>query len=110
VSTRKLVEYDQETWAQPSRMFLCHSGDREHTVCKGWLACHKDSLLAYRLAVREGKLDPQLSDFTSPVDLHQSGSEAARAEMTSITNPPPAARRVIETILRRRFGSESESS
>lgn len=97
----KLRRYDEPTALQPRSMFMCHSGDTVTRVCKGWLACHGDELLAYRLAILKESLMPDSSDFTCPVELHPSGAAAADHGLSRIDNPPTEAIRMIDKLARR---------
>ena len=93
----KLVEYDNETHAQPFAVFMCHQ--RDGNLCGGWLACHdKDNLLALRIA----RVDPSVFDYVSPVPVFKSGREAAEHGMRDVSGPSPKAEKMISGLIRKR--------
>lgn len=100
----KLYAYDADTSEQPPAIFMCHQpNEGGATVCAGWLG-HTDpaDLLAVRLGVAMGALDPAALDYTTDVDLFDSGAEAAAHGLADIDRPSDAARRVVAKIQRRR--------
>ncbi|MFI1376040.1 DUF6283 family protein [Streptomyces longwoodensis] len=106
----KLRRYDADTPDQPTGLFQCHQADADSTVrrvCAGWAGCHEGrGLLALRLALLEGRIDEAtfeaVADYTSPVPLFFSGSEAAAHGETGIDAPTEEARRLIDKITRTR--------
>lgn len=106
----KLPAYDQPTFAQPARLFLCHQHDRDDDrarVCAGWAGCHDgDHLLALRVAVASGEITVEtadaIRDYASPVPLFTSGMEAAVHGMREIHRPSPDACTAIDKISRQR--------
>ncbi len=51
----KLPRYDLPTYDQPHGVFLCHQ--QNGCLCRGWLDCHGEGLLAIRLASAIGNID-----------------------------------------------------
>lgn len=106
----KLPAYDEPTFAQPARLFLCHQHDRADDrarVCAGWAGCHDgDHLLALRVAVSSGEITVEtadtIRDYASPVPLFTSGTEAAAHGMREIRSPGPDACTAIDKISRQR--------
>lgn len=97
----KLIEYDADTSSQPPMVFLCHDGDADRKLCKGWLACHGWELLAVRLAVIQGMLDVDETTFESPVPLHKSGRAAAEHGLRNLEQPDSKAQRMQHKLLRK---------
>lgn len=94
----KLPAYDRETGEQPIDMFQCHqhdAGDPEARICAGWIGCHGDQLLALRIWITLGRLDPDVLDYTTPTPLHPTGAAAAAHGMAEIHRPNAAAVRAI---------------
>lgn len=95
----KLPAYDGDIPEQTStRTFLCHQSAQE--ACAGWLG-HRDptELLAVRLGLADGSLDPSCADFSTDVELFASGREAAEHGMREIQQPDEPARTAIDKIL-----------
>lgn len=100
----KLPRYDDETHAQPTALFLCHSEGVAGThACSGWLG-HSDPsrLLAVRLGVVSGDVDPSCMDYTTDVELFSSGAEAAEHGRRDILRPSVRAAESIDKIVRTR--------
>lgn len=99
----KLPLYDLPTPLQPTALFLCHQNNGR--VCAGWCGAHDgEQLLALRAA---GSRDDMAGDdvlaamaYISPVPVFPSGADAARHGTAEIDNPGPAARRLVEKIVR----------
>jgi hypothetical protein len=93
----KLPEYDREMWEQPAGAFGCHQADG--SICSGWLG-YKDplDLLAVRLGISGGILDPVCAEYETNVPLFASGQEAADHGMKDYEHPGPAAAEVIRKI------------
>ena len=106
----KLPTYDEPTFAQPARLFLCHQHDRDDgraRVCSGWAGCYDGAhLLALRVAVSSGEITAQtadaIRDYRSPAPLFASGAEAAVHGMREIRSPGREARTAIGKISRNR--------
>jgi len=97
----KLPEYDGDMGTQPVAVFHCHQQDG--TVCSGWLGHRNpDDLLAVRLGLMAGRLDPSCLDYTTDVPLFASGAEAAEHGVRDITAPGAAARGTIDKLTRKR--------
>ena len=95
----KLPLYDQPTWAQPTRMFACHSAPAK--VCAGWAGCHDmGESLAARLAVSRREISPDIFGYTTAVPLFGSGAEAAEHGMRDLGTPGPEAQRKAAGLLR----------
>lgn len=98
----KLPGYDGDMAEQSSpAVFMCHQGDG--CVCSGWLG-HRDpsDLLAVRLGLITGHLDPSCADYRTTVPLFGSGAEAARHGLEQIHEPQPEAVAVIGKIVVKR--------
>jgi len=102
----KLPEYDGEIHEQVQheqalKEFHCHQGDG--TVCSGWLG-HREptDLLAVRLGIARGSLDPSCATYTTEVPLFPSGRAAAEHGMREVEAPSDEAVEVIEKISRKR--------
>ena len=100
----KLPRYDEDTSAQPAAMFMCHQeGQRGAHACSGWLG-HSDPsrLLAVRIGVISGDVDPSCMDYTTDVELFSSGAEAAEHGRREIRWPSAKAAESIDKIVRTR--------
>lgn len=98
---QKLPAYDAETMDQPIAVFSCHQGEGD--VCSGWLAHHDPAeLLAVRLGIMQGRLDPSCAEYSTEVPLFSSGAEAAEHGMAEIDSPDERAVKAIEKITRKR--------
>lgn len=92
----KLAAYDEETFAQPQGIFLCHQQDGR--ACAGWCAVHD---MAHSLALRLGahRIDSDtlnaILDYETPVDVFLSGTEAAQHGLADVMDPDARARRQI---------------
>jgi hypothetical protein len=101
----RLRGYDGEIGEQAAAgafgLFACHSTPA--LLCAGW-AGHRDpaDLLAIRIALSGGRLDPAVLDYATDVDLFESGDEAAQHGCAELRDPPPAAREAVRKILRAR--------
>lgn len=97
----KLPAYDNEMAEQPTSVFMCHQGDGK--ACAGWLG-YRDpyDLLAVRLSVATGRMDPSCMNYTGNANLFDSGAEAAAHGMRDMENPSPAAMAVMGKIERKR--------
>lgn len=97
----KLPGYDGETWAQTQRPFHCHTDQPQ--ICAGW-AGHRNpaDMLAVRLGVAHGGIDPSIYDYSTRVPLFASGAEAAEHGMRDLPDPSERARNAVRRIVRRR--------
>jgi hypothetical protein len=103
----KLIDYDAETHSQPLGLFQCHQTgpeDRPDRLCAGWVACHGSELLALRIAVSVGSLDPSVMGYTTDVPLFGSGTEAAEHGMAEIDDPSVEAQALMAKITGARDG------
>lgn len=99
----KLEKYDgdigdqMQHFPESCHAFSCHQGDGQ--LCSGWLG-HRDptELIAVRLGVSSGNLDPSVIDYTTDVPLFASGEEAAEHGRREIDAPSPKAQRTIEKV------------
>lgn len=101
----KLPAYDGdiadqlENPEQGLAVFLCHLGRKE--VCAGWLG-HRENpsdLLAVRMGISSGYLDPRCLDYETEVELLDSGRKAAEHGMRGIIAPDEQAQRAISKIM-----------
>jgi hypothetical protein len=98
---RKLPLYDAMTSSQPRGLFQCHqngNGDDRARLCAGWVGCHGGELLALRIGVATGGLDPKVFNYTTSVPLFASGFAAAAHGMRDIETPGDAACALVEKI------------
>lgn len=104
----KLPAYDAETMDQPTAAFSCHQGDGK--ICSGWLGFGDPAdLLAVRLGVMFGNLDPSCLEYSTDVELYGSGAEAAEHGVAEISEPQADAQEAIAKISRvRGFDSAEE--
>jgi hypothetical protein len=101
----KLPEYDKDMGEQPVAAFHCHQNDG--TVCSGWLGYRDPAdLLAVRLGIMRGRLDPSCAEYETNVPLFASGAEAAAHGVRDITAPGAAARGTINKVIRKREASD----
>jgi hypothetical protein len=86
----KLPEYDRDTQDQPIEAFGCHQKDG--AICAGWLGYGEPyDLLAVRLGIAMGTLDPSCGSYTTTVPLHESGTAAAEHGLRDLLDPSDAA-------------------
>lgn len=101
----KLPRYDGEISEQIENggisAFGCHQADG--SICSGWLG-HRDPLdmIAVRLGLSSGHLDPSCADYATSVPLFASGAEAAEHGKQEIDNPSPEATKLSHKIVRKR--------
>jgi hypothetical protein len=86
----KLPRYDGETFEQSPATFSCHAQDG--SVCAGWLG-HTDpgELLAVRIGIMSGHLDPSCAEYRTDVPLWSSGRAAAEHGLRDVDEPGTAA-------------------
>ncbi|WP_300265732.1 DUF6283 family protein [Microbacterium sp.] len=97
----RLAAYDEETYAQPTAAFMCHSGPS--AVCAGWLGFGDPAdLLAVRLGITLGTLEATCATYETPVPLHPSGRAAAEHGMADIAAPSTKALNAIRKIVQLR--------
>lgn len=99
----KLAQYDNETGDQPPGIFLCHDGDRETTICRGWLDTHdKNHLLALRFGMMAGTVAPDILDLPhSDVPTFSSGAEAMLHGLKDLEEPSYEAQAMMAKLKRR---------
>jgi hypothetical protein len=99
----KLINYDGEIGEQVAAgalgLFSCHSTPAD--LCAGW-AGHRDplDLLAVRLGLADGRVDPSIVDYRTDVELWRSGAEAAAHGLRDLDAPGRAAREAVRKIMR----------
>jgi len=97
----KLREYDNEIYDQPMGIFQCHQADRDDPgarLCAGWVGVHGQELLALRVGVATGQLDASVMEYSTPVELFASGTEAAEHGEADIEEPGEAAMDMVAKI------------
>jgi hypothetical protein len=94
----KLPRYDADIADQPQAVFMCHQQDG--CVCAGWLG-HRDprDLLAVRIGIITGSLDPACADYSTDVPLFPTGADAAAHGAVGVDEPGPRAAAAIEKLL-----------
>lgn len=109
----KILPYDNETFAQPPRVFMCHQNDG--ALCRGWLDCHGPDLLGMRLSCSMGEVDPkeliQALDDGPAVPVFETAADAAKHGRKSIKRPGRKAKLLMDKIeiRRSRNGDSSDS-
>jgi hypothetical protein len=105
---QKLAGYDGETFEQDATAtFLCHQADG--CACSGWLGHRNpENLLAVRLGLMRGVLDPSCLDYTTDVPLFESGAAAAEHGMKNFRKPREDAMLVISKISCQRSTSSDQ--
>lgn len=96
----KLARYDGEMGEQTSiAVFRCHQGAGD--VCSGWLG-HRDpaDMLAVRIGIIRGDLDPSCGEYTTDAPLFPTGAEAAAHGCHDIAAPSERAHQAIAKIVR----------
>lgn len=96
----KLARYDGDTMGQDPSLFLCHQQDGK--LCAGWVACHGGHLIALRLSLISGRVDPAVFDYESPVPVFSSGAEARDHGLRGVAKPDGRAIRAITKLTKRR--------
>jgi hypothetical protein len=101
----KLPRYDLPTAEQPFGAFFCHQ--QNGRLCSGWVGCHDmDESMGLRMAASAGLLTPEdvdaALDYECPVELFESGAEAARHGLADVPEPSEQAKRAIDKLERRR--------
>lgn len=97
----KLPQYDGDIASQAMagavKLFGCHQADGH--LCAGW-AGHRppDELLAVRLALSDGRIDPEVLDYETDVRLFPSGAATAEHGMTEIDAPSERAEQAIRKL------------
>lgn len=100
----KLPRYDLPTGDQPFGAFFCHQQDGR--LCAGWVGCHDmEESMGLRMAARGGLLDIEsweaALDYECPVELFETGAEAAEHGLADLRNPGDPARRTIDKLVQR---------
>ena len=100
----KIVPYDQPTSLQPTAVFMCHQADG--ALCRGWLDCHGQELLAIRLAANKGEVntDAVMNALVEGpnVQVFESAADAAEHGRADIDAPDDEARRMVHKIMKKR--------
>jgi hypothetical protein len=98
----KLPGYDGEIADQVAAgafaAFRCHSAPA--LLCAGWVG-HRDpaDLLAVRLGLARGDLDPAVLDYRTDVPLFPSGAQATAHGLRDIDTPGPATTAAVGKLL-----------
>ena len=89
--------------------FHCHQENASGipTACKGWVVVHRDSV-AMKVAMIYGAIDPDDVPFEHDDRYYATGTEACEAGLTGVVDPSDVAKKVIDKLIRRGVGSESE--
>lgn len=103
----KLPDYDVSTAFQPSGLFMCHQVDGR--MCAGWVGCHDmTQSLGVRIAATTGELSDEdidaVYEYTTEVELFESGQAAADHGVADIEAPSRDAVRAVNKIIRRTRG------
>jgi len=93
----KLPAYDAPTGDQPMAAFYCHQDDGG--LCAGWVGFGDPvELLAVRIGVLSGEVDPAVFDYRTDVPLFGSGTEAAAHGCAEIERPSADASEAVRKI------------
>jgi hypothetical protein len=100
----KLPQYDRETGEQPHSVFMCHQQDGR--LCAGWVGCHDmEESLGLRVALARGLLSEQdyqaTLDYSTKVELFDSGAAAATHGLRELAQPGERAVRTIQKLRQR---------
>lgn len=100
----KILPFDNETWMQSPRIFLCHQADG--CLCRGWLDTHGYNLLAVRLGIIKGDIDAKALgkalDEGPAVPVFASAAEAAKHGRRAIKRPGRKAIEMVAKIEKKR--------
>ncbi len=100
----KILPFDNETWMQPPRVFLCHQANG--CLCRGWLDTHGSELLALRLGCIKGEVDPdavgKALEEGPAVPVFDSAAQAAAHGRKAIKRPGRKAREMVSKIEKKR--------
>lgn len=79
--------------------FGCHSSPEQ--LCAGWVGHrdHPDELLAIRIGLIDGDLDPAVADYTTDVPLWPTGAAAAEHGLRDLDAPGPEAQAAIDKLV-----------
>lgn len=100
----KLPAYDGEITEQAAAgafaLFDCHQTDG--SLCAGWVGHRTEpaDLLAVRVGLADGRVDPDVGEYRTDVPLFASGAEAAAHGRSGIADPSAAAVRAISKVVR----------
>ncbi|KKK93099.1 hypothetical protein LCGC14_2696290, partial [marine sediment metagenome] len=89
--------------------FHCHqeNASRIPTACKGWVIVHRAST-AVRVAMIYGHIDPDDVPHEHDDRYYATGTEACEAGLAGVVEPSDVAKAVIDKLIRRGVGRESE--
>lgn len=100
----KIIPFDNETWMQPPRVFMCHQADG--CLCRGWLDVHGGDLLGLRLACSKGEIDTEevakALDEKPATPMFASAAEAAMHGRKAINRPGRKALQMVAKIEKKR--------
>lgn len=103
----KLPAYDEETWQQPAKLFMCHQ--QTGGLCTGWLQSHANrehayDLLALRMYGREldAKAVSKVVLSEPAVPLFSTGVAAMRHGLKQIHKPGKKAKAAMKRIVTKR--------
>jgi hypothetical protein len=102
----KLPTYDGDIPEQVMQggmaAFHCHT--EPDNLCAGWVGHreHPTDLLAVRLGLSSGSMDPSVAEYITEVPLFSSGTEAAEHGKREILSPSVRAQSNINKILKQR--------
>lgn len=84
-------------------VFLCHHSAFKDTdtLCRGWLSVASDSI-AVRLAMMDGRLDPDEVFAEVDVPLYATGQEACDAGLAGVEHPDEPAMDAIDRLIRKK--------
>jgi Family of unknown function (DUF6283) len=80
--------------------FGCHQG-AGNELCAGWAGFRDPhDLIALRLGVTAGRMDPAVLSYSTDVPLFASGAEAAEHGERDIEDPSPEARSAVAKVVK----------
>ena len=99
-----LMEFDKETFDQPTSVFGCHQNNGH--LCSGSVGTHDmDQNLGMRLAVRSGDVSEETMDaclnYVTEVPLFESGKEAALHGFRDMADPSERTRKIATKLVKK---------
>jgi len=99
----RLPDWDEGSTTIQVGLFLCHNSafKEPDVLCRGWLSVASESI-AVRLAMADGKIDPDEVYAEVDVPLYDSGQEACDAGLAGVEDPDISARKAIDRLTKKR--------
>lgn len=99
----RLPDWDEDSPEIQMGLFLCHHSNFQttETLCRGWLTVASESI-AVRIAMMDGKVDPDEVYADVDVPLYATGQEACEAGLSGVDSPDEDARQAIDRLIRKK--------